>query len=71
MPDALRKFNCITCGEYTERVLSSKAKRRCQSCGIDAMVRSTLDMARRSGPSWEAWQKSPGARGRPRKSTKE
>lgn len=71
MPYVLRKFNCDICGEYTERMLASKDKRRCRSCGIDAMVASTRDMAARSGPAWEAWKKSPGARGRPRKSTEE
>jgi hypothetical protein len=71
MPYALRKFSCDTCGNYCERRLSSKDRRRCQQCGIDAMVASTLDMASKSGKSWQAWQASPGARGRPRKQPRE
>lgn len=71
MPYALRKFVCDTCGQYTERRLSSKDRRRCQSCGINAMVVSTLGMANKSGESWERWAASPGARGRPRKQPRE
>lgn len=71
MPYALRKFYCDTCAEYTERRLSSKDRRRCQRCGIEAMVVSTLGMAAKSGASWEAWQASAGAQGRPRKTHEE
>jgi len=71
VPYVLRKFHCVLCGQWTTRKLSSKQERHCVECGLRAMVASTRDMANRSGPAWERWRASAGAKGRPRKSTEE
>jgi len=71
MPYVLRKFLCDTCNRYTERKLASKARRRCQECGINAMVESSRTMAAKNGASWDSWSASTGPKGRPRKQRSE
>lgn len=67
----LHKFTCPGCGKYIERVLDSAQKERCFDCSMTDMVAGIQQMTAKSGPAWDSWLLSRGARGRPPSKQKE
>lgn len=67
MPWTPRRFQCVRCGLWVKRIRQSE-ELICADCGAKKSAEYSRDIALKSGPGWDAYNRAcmDGRNGRPR-----